>query len=168
MRRRRTVAGGPLLGRRVGTLHVPAAGAKTISSLRLPQLGRGKFSAIEVSTDVLDRVCRRENIERIDLVKLDVEGAESDVLAGATRVLHEMRPVWIFEALDITSGAWATRALELIGQFSSAGYDLFEFLPSGELKPHSVREDYPLQSNCNLVAVARERFESIRPMLAMN
>jgi FkbM family methyltransferase len=31
------------------------------------------------------------------LVKIDVEGAEADVLAGAARIVEEIRPIWIIE-----------------------------------------------------------------------
>lgn len=43
--------------------------------------------SITVQTDTLDNVLRAENIEHVDVVKLDVEGAESLVLAGAADTL---------------------------------------------------------------------------------
>lgn len=148
------------------TLHVPLAGAKTISSLRRPHLGADKFATLEIETETLDDICRQRQIDRIDVVKLDVEGAEADVLAGAWHVLHGLRPIWIFEALDVTAGAWGARALDLIRLFESAGYEILEFLPSGRLVPHAKRETYCLQSNCNLVAVPANRREAIGPHLA--
>jgi FkbM family methyltransferase len=43
---------------------------------------------VEVST--IDAFVEKEDITRIDLIKIDVEGFESDVLAGATRVLRTL------------------------------------------------------------------------------
>lgn len=39
----------------------------------------------------LDRYCAERGIERIDLLKLDVEGAEHQVMAGSRRMLSEKR-----------------------------------------------------------------------------
>ena len=44
---------------------------------------------VEVQTG--DAYCTRHRIERIDLLKIDVEGAEHLVLRGFERMLHERR-----------------------------------------------------------------------------
>ncbi len=66
------------------------------------------------------------------LVKMDIEGSEADALAGATRLLSEIRPVWVLElhgqagedsikslrkaGYEITHiGKWAEVAAELLG-----------------------------------------------------
>jgi FkbM family methyltransferase len=49
------------------------------------------------------------------LVKMDVEGAEADVLAGAPQLLEKIRPVWIIEL----HGAGGAQAVSLLRQ---AGY----------------------------------------------
>jgi FkbM family methyltransferase len=45
---------------------------------------RGRFSTAELSADfrTLSETLRSESIDRVDLLKIDVEGAEHDVLAG--------------------------------------------------------------------------------------
>jgi FkbM family methyltransferase len=48
---------------------------------------------ITVRTDTIDNLIHR----RIDLIKIDVEGAEFGVLKGATRTLRENRPIVVFE-----------------------------------------------------------------------
>ena len=50
---------------------------------------------IEVTTDTLASVCQREGIATIDLVHLDVQGAELAVLEGAGPVLARVKAVWM-------------------------------------------------------------------------
>jgi FkbM family methyltransferase len=40
----------------------------------------------------LDDYCDENNVSRIDMIKMDIEGAEADALAGAQRVVQEFNP----------------------------------------------------------------------------
>ncbi|HTS46436.1 MAG TPA: FkbM family methyltransferase [Bryobacteraceae bacterium] len=51
----------------------------------------GNTSESTVKVVPLDQEAKRLGIERIDLIKIDVEGYEPKVLAGATRLLRERR-----------------------------------------------------------------------------
>lgn len=48
-------------------------------------------STLEVDCVTVDTFCTREGIERIDILKMDVQGGELGVLKGATRMLSERR-----------------------------------------------------------------------------
>ena len=50
-----------------------------------------------VTVDRLDDFCAREAISRIDFVKIDVEGAELQVLEGGREVIKEYRPAMLIE-----------------------------------------------------------------------
>ena len=51
----------------------------------------------EVQTESLDNLLEENSIDRVDVIKVDVEGAEELVLRGATRTLNTYSPVVIFE-----------------------------------------------------------------------
>jgi FkbM family methyltransferase len=59
-----------------------------------------KEGFIEIKTQTLDNIIKIKKIKRVDLIKLDVEGAELDVLKGAKIILSKYKPKIIFEAWD--------------------------------------------------------------------
>ena len=52
--------------------------------------------SVEVQTDTIDHFCQENNVSSIDILKIDVEGAESKVLRGANRMLREQAVRSIF------------------------------------------------------------------------
>ncbi len=148
------------------TLHVPAGGVDTLSSLRPPGVGRGRVRRVEVDVLPLDEAAERGGWPGLDLVKLDAEGAEAAVLDGAPRVIARHRPIWLFEALDATSAAWGLSGQALVERFCRLDCLIFEFTPTGWLRPHAPRVAYPLQRNCNLLAAPRDRAEAVACLAA--
>ncbi len=134
------------------TLFVPTRGVDTISSLRPPGRTDAPVQRIEVELVSLDDVLAERHLIEVDLIKLDVEGAEPQVLDGAVQLLARQRALWLFEALDSTSAEFGGSARALVDRFA-AGHALFEFTPEGWLQPHAPRDSYPHDSNCNLLAV---------------
>ena len=76
----------PLWDRRGEALRYEMAGGR--SSIAMP----GERSDSEALTESLDEVCRERNIDRIDFLKLDVEGAELEALRGGEETLRRDRP----------------------------------------------------------------------------
>lgn len=87
----------------------------------------------EVSTETLDAILLCEDIEKVDFIKLDVEGAEEKVLKGANSLLVQSKPKVLFEMGSRNSsniegdpqGAW-----NYLAQF---GYCFFMIQSDGEL-----------------------------------
>lgn len=59
------------------------------------KMGNNKIS---VKVDTLDNILKELGIKKIDLIKIDVEGAEVDVLKGTVKTLKRYHPKIIFEA----------------------------------------------------------------------
>jgi FkbM family methyltransferase len=147
-------------------LFIPTRGVDTIASLRLPQLSQGRARSVMVDVVALDDFIAARQVASIDLIKLDVEGAEMDVLAGAREVMQRTKPCWLFEALDSTAESWGNSGRTLVDRFAALGHTLFEFTPDGMLQPHAPRVAYPLDSNCNLLAVPGQKLALVEPLLA--
>ena len=60
---------------------------------RIDPWGKGGVRKM-VKTISLDDFVEREGIERVDFIKMDIEGAEEIALRGADRVIREFRPRW--------------------------------------------------------------------------
>jgi FkbM family methyltransferase len=74
---------------------------------------------VDVATTSLDAYAAEHGLERVDAVKIDVEGAEAAVLAGAAEILMRMRPALVFVECH-TAGVEA----EVRGTLELAGYVL--------------------------------------------
>lgn len=74
----------------------------------------------------LDRLLAEQGIERVDLVKLDVDGFECDVLAGAGTMLRRDRPTLVMEIVPyglVEHGASLQQLLDFLIPF---GYRLYD------------------------------------------
>jgi FkbM family methyltransferase len=80
--------------------------------------------AEEVLTESLDGVLRKASIEHVDVVKIDVEGAEELVLRGARNTLKTMRPIIIFEINPEASACLSLSAQGASELLKSLGYEL--------------------------------------------
>jgi FkbM family methyltransferase len=83
----------------------------------------------EVVTESLDNLLNRGVFNHVDVIKMDVQGAEELVLRGASTVVSSMRPVIIFEI-----GADGT---DLLGLSPKGAWDLlnrlgYEFFVAGQ------------------------------------
>ena len=82
----------------------------------------------QVTTDTLDHFCESHGIERIDFLKVDVEGFEKQVFAGAYQLLKDRRIKSIsFEiSQDPLQGA-GTKPREVFEALEAVGYRSFRY-----------------------------------------
>lgn len=72
----------------------------------------------------MDQWVAEQNVDRVDLVKIDVEGNECAVLDGASDVLSRDRPVFVCEVFPAALVAAGRTVDELLERFDLAGYRL--------------------------------------------
>jgi FkbM family methyltransferase len=103
----------------------------------------GVDRAIRVECTTLERYCERQGIERIDFIKLDIEGAEQSALLGATRFLAAPDgPALMFEADDSLAAALGNSTQALKTLLARHGYQLFSYDGRAlrEINPESKHE----------------------------
>jgi FkbM family methyltransferase len=90
----------------------------SISSVN-PSLYSKTDSSINVDVMTLDETMKKMKINRLDFVKIDVEGAEMGVLRGGMKTLKKFRPKMAIET-DYELG-------EMVALLKSIGYKKFNF-----------------------------------------
>jgi FkbM family methyltransferase len=89
---------------------------------------------IEVPITTLDAHVEAERLDRIDFLKIDVEGFELGVIRGARGLLREKRVDRIMlEIGDATCAAAGVAPLDLLNELESLGYQLHEINSEGEV-----------------------------------
>lgn len=79
----------------------------------------GPTGDCEVEVSTLDAFCERQRLTRVNLIKVDVEGAEVALLKGAEATIRRFRPILMIEVNPATlqrSGYTALDVIEAIGQ----------------------------------------------------
>jgi FkbM family methyltransferase len=104
-----------------------------------------------ITTIGLDTFLSRNQIVRVNLMKIDVEGAEELVLRGAVEVLEKSRPVIVFEInslLSLRLGLKPDGALTLLSRLGYSFYKIDRFGKLRAVVPDLSRVD-------NIVAIHR-------------
>lgn len=92
--------------------------------------------------------------QKIDFLKIDVEGAELSVLRGADALLHgENAPIILCEVADIRTRPWGYGAGEIVEYLEDRNYQWFEIKSNGKLRTLSRSKTY----HQNLVAIPTAR-----------
>jgi FkbM family methyltransferase len=115
------------------TLHVVQGSQTGCNSLRPPEV-ISSTSPIRVRVTTLDAWLKLNSIATVDFIKLDVEGAELEVLKGAARLLENRpRPVILAEVQDVRTAPWGYGAKEILLHLRDAGYTWLRLIPDGSL-----------------------------------
>jgi FkbM family methyltransferase len=143
-------------------LFVADRGKSGLNSLRPPN-DTVPTHPENVRIRVLDMVLSEEPIERVDFVKIDVEGAELSVFSGSTELLSRVpRPMILAEVSDIRTKPWGHTAGDLLAYLEGFRFKWFEIGASGTLAPADRQKTF---YDGNFLAVPQEKIEILHDLL---
>jgi methyltransferase FkbM-like protein len=121
---------GTALGERDGeaVLHIAMsqhAGQNTLGAFTSSDISLLRDERVEVRT--LDGVLAEQGLERLDLLKLDVEGGETGIIKGARAAIRSHRPVLLFEVSEGALRGQSSSRDELLAVISSLDYLFYVF-----------------------------------------
>lgn len=105
----------------------------------------------QVLVETLDALAARLGLERIDVVKVDVEGAELKLLSGGRSVLSQQRPIVLIEANEESLRRQGASTAAVVDLLLSLDYQIHVFNESGMIEPWT--RGAPLSDN--IVGFAR-------------
>ncbi|UYN97321.1 MAG: FkbM family methyltransferase [Enhydrobacter sp.] len=125
--------------------HGVHSGHNTLGKFAHDDVVAASLERIRVET--LDQIATDLKLTRLDFVKIDVEGAEASVVAGAGAVIKRMRPVMLMEINDGALRAQGHSAKALLSMLREQfGYEILVFSPSSGLLV-AMTDDEHLSSN---------------------
>lgn len=132
----RIISSGTALGESNGTVsfyvkeeHIPNQGLS--SKYKFDE----DVTQIEVTQQTLDDWFVSNGVERIDFLKMDVQGAEIDILKGGSEVITRFRPAIFAEAAPSTQSDSRQSLEDLYDILSVYGYRVYHIGKNGELQP---------------------------------
>ena len=105
------------------------AGAEVYGSLGTQHRATSRIEGYEeVVTTTLDAYVAQHQIDHVDLIKMDIEGAELLALRGGERLLCRAdAPAIVLEMADVNAKGFAYSALDAWDYLESFGYRLYSF-----------------------------------------
>jgi FkbM family methyltransferase len=100
-----------------------------------------------VRAERLDDVVYGEGLARVDVIKMDIEGAEMGALRGAVETLRQFKPVLLLELSDRSLQHQGTGSGEVLAWLEQQAYRMFCFDPATgspvalQLRPHFDSEN---------------------------
>jgi len=115
----------------------------------------GVIQICDVEATTLDSYCAAHAIEHVDLMKIDVEGAEERVLAGGASLFQGVgAPPVMFEANDDLAANLNSSTCAAKQMLSDFGYQIYRVLPN-RLNPVEIHERHWGE---DLIALKPEHF----------
>ena len=100
----------------------------------------GPLMAESPETGGFDAFLERNQIPRVDAVRLGIQGAELDILRGATKLLERPdAPLILYEGFGLQGRRFGYHPVEVLWLLESRGYSLFKF----ESAPERISEITP-------------------------
>ncbi len=109
----------------------------------------------KVRVDILDNLVKKENIKRIDFIKIDAEGSELFILKSSIEAIKSFQPVMLIEIAELSLKNQGSRSADIYTFLGNLGYQFYTFSKDYGLLEPFLSPDKPAnsKSSFNLIAV---------------
>jgi len=90
------------------------------------QRAESKSTGITVKSNTLDIWHKEDNVPKVNVIKIDIEGAELFALQGATEFLKQYKPLVFLEISKENLKVYPHKEKEVLAFFEANGYALFD------------------------------------------
>jgi FkbM family methyltransferase len=104
---------------------------------------------LEVECRTLDAFVEQHNIHRLDLIKVDIQGAESMFLDGARQTLRNLKPRLLMEVAPSSQQCVGFDSRDLIRKIEELGYEVHELRSHGQLGRRIASWECPTDYTAN-------------------
>jgi FkbM family methyltransferase len=113
-----------------------------------------KHTVEEVNVTTLDDFVNEEKIQKVDLIKVDVEGFEKFVLEGAKETIKNWKPILFVELVEVNLNQQGYTCASLVEYIEGLGYEVKDAMT---MKPvDKTKKDYNTDILCfNVVSGTR-------------
>jgi FkbM family methyltransferase len=123
----------------VATLSMPVKRGGSFG-FGLSHLGRphDRWNAVAqelVGVATLDAIAAALDLDRLDLIKADIEGSEFALLRGGEQTLRRFRPILVIELVGAHLARADDRVEDAFAFLAGLGYTAFDLTAAGELVP---------------------------------
>lgn len=130
------------LGREPGRLRYFADSTAAAASHLITAQTLARKSTIEVEVSTLDAFVRKQRIDALDFIKIDVEGYEIDVLEGGMETLRTLRPAALVEFNAFTMVAFRNiNPRDLLNKLRQIFTYCYRFFPNGPVRLETEEQD---------------------------
>ena len=99
-----------------------------------------QVETIQIQLDTLDNQLKQH--DRVDMIKIDVEGAELEVLRGAKKIIEKFHPIIVFEHGLGASDHYNTSPEDILSFFDDHQYQLFTLKGFIADEPALLRKEF--------------------------
>jgi len=82
---------------------------------------------ITVPVKSLNLFCKENNLEKIDLIRMDVEGYEEKIIEGGKEILKNIKPILMIEIHKMYLGK--ERTIKILKELNELGYEIKYYYP---------------------------------------
>jgi len=110
-------------------------------------------SAESIPSVTLDDFCLEQDIDRVELIKIDTDGHEFSVLEGACKTIEKFRPYIIFEAGLYVFAERGVEFKQYMEFFTAYNYSLIDSKNGRKVSLKNYHQRIPQRSTTDIIAI---------------